>query len=156
MDMTELSQAVTDAMAPRESFLDKLDRAPTLAEVQVFQDEMLELPQVQCDVEHVFADGLASRLVAIPAGTVLVGKMHRRSHMNFLLKGKMKLWSASTETFVVVEAPRMVVSPAGEKRMAETLTDCVWATVHATDAKTPEAMEAELIMPETQPIEGEG
>ena len=32
-----------------------------------------------------------------------------------------------------VEAPFTVVSPAGTKRIARTLTDCVWTTVHGTD-----------------------
>jgi hypothetical protein len=32
-----------------------------------------------------------------------------------------------------VEAPFTVVSPPGTKRIAHTLTECVWTTIHGTD-----------------------
>lgn len=154
MDLETLGKVITGD--PGLSYLKGLEEAPTLQDIQVLQERMLDLPQVECQRRVFFADGLGSAVLAIPAGSIIVGKMHKRSHMNMLVKGRMRLWSASSEAWQEVEGPLMVVSPAMEKRMAETITDCVWATFHATDAKTAEDMEADVIYHETPVIEGEG
>lgn len=153
MDLETLGKLVTGD--PALSYLKTLEEAPTLRDVQDLQERMLQMPQVECARRTFFADGLGSAVLAIPAGSLIVGKMHKRSHMNMLVKGRMRLWSASDETWQEVEAPLMVVSPAMEKRMAETITDCIWATFHATDAKTAEDMEADVIYPEVPAIEGD-
>jgi len=44
-----------------------------------------------------------------------------------------------------VEAPFTVVSPEGTKRIAYTLTDCVWTTIHGTDETDINAIEKHFI-----------
>lgn len=90
------------------------------------------LPEVNCPLQHSFIDGVYVRTITIPAGTVLVGKIHKHSHANILSQG---------EVFVMTEGgglehlvgPLTMTSPAGCKRAVYAKTDCTWTTIHRTD-----------------------
>lgn len=80
---------------------------------------------------HHFAPGLYARELHIPAGMTLTGQIHKFKNLNILSKGTMLV---STEEGVKeVSASFIVVSPAGTKRIAHAVTDCVWTTILATD-----------------------
>lgn len=80
---------------------------------------------------HHFAPGLYARELHIPQGMTLTGQIHKFKNLNILSKGTMLV---STENGIVeVSAPFTVVSPAGTKRIATALTDCVWTTILATN-----------------------
>ncbi len=91
-----------------------------------------DLPTVDCPLQHSFIDGVYVRTINIPAGTMLVGKIHKHSHANILSKG---------EVLVITEdggrehlkGPLTMVSPAGCKRAVKALTDTTWTTIHRTD-----------------------
>ena len=98
----------------------------------------------ECPLTHSFSEGMYTREIFIPAGTILVGKIHRHEHPNFILKGSVVVLTESggQEEFI---APTYMISPAGTKRVVYTYEDTVWVTVHATNCKTPEEAEAEII-----------
>ena len=90
-----------------------------------------EQPQVQLETNHYFSKGVYAREIKIPAGIILTGEIHKFENLNILSKGSMQV---STEDGIKeVEAPFTVVSPAGTKRIAYTLSDCVWTTIHGTN-----------------------
>ncbi len=92
---------------------------------------MLQYPQVELKVKHYFSKGVYARELHIPAGVILTGEIHKFENLNILSQGKIEvLTEKGMET---VEAPFTVVSPAGTKRIARAITDCVWTTVHGTD-----------------------
>jgi hypothetical protein len=97
-----------------------------------------------CPLTHSFSDGIYTREIFIPADVLLVGKIHRHEHPNFLLKGRV---TVITEAGGLEEltAPCYMISPAGTKRVVYTHEDTVWVTVHATDCKTPEEAEKFII-----------
>lgn len=98
---------------------------------------------VEIPVRHYFSDGVYAREIRIPAGTLLTGKIHKRTNLNLLSAGEI---SVLTERGVErVRAPFTVVSPAGTKRIAYAHTDCVWTTVHGTHETDLEKIEAEFI-----------
>jgi hypothetical protein len=80
---------------------------------------------------HHFAPGLYARELHIPAGMTLTGQIHKFKNLNILSKGRMIV--SGDDGMAEVEAPFTVVSPAGTKRIAHALTDCVWTTILATD-----------------------
>lgn len=45
-----------------------------------------------------------------------------------------------------VSAPFIVVSPAGTKRIAYAVTDCVWTTILGTRETDPEKIEKEFVL----------
>lgn len=92
---------------------------------------MLQYPQVELKVKHYFSKGVYARELHIPAGVILTGEIHKFENLNILSQGKIEvLTEKGMET---VEAPFTVVSPAGTKRIARAITDCVWTTIHGTD-----------------------
>ncbi len=100
-----------------------------------FAQELMKFPGVtkgdnaNCPLKHHFTDGIYTREIFMPAGTVCVGKIHRHEHPNFLMKGKV---TVVTEEGGIEElqAPRFMISPAGTQRALYIHEDCVWVTVH--------------------------
>lgn len=92
---------------------------------------------------HKFADGLYIREINMPAGQLMITKIHKVEHPAFVLKGKV---SVLTESGVeVVEGPCYFITKPGTKRVIYTHEDTTWVTVHSTDKKTPEEVEEDVI-----------
>ena len=104
---------------------------------------MKEQPQVDLPVKHYFSNGVYAREITIPAGITLVGEIHKFENLNILSKGTMLV--SGDEGVMEVSAPFTVVSPPGTKRIAHTLTECVWTTIHGTDLKDVELIKAHFI-----------
>lgn len=104
---------------------------------------MLEMPQVELPVRHIFSPGVYARELSIPAGVVLTGAVHKYEQLNILSKGSMRV--LTEDGFRDVSAPFTVVSPAGTKRIALALTDCVWTTILATADTNVEQIEKDFV-----------
>jgi hypothetical protein len=133
-----------------------LPNKPSLATIQAFERELRKFPaqvHVEMPPKHHFADGLYGREILIPAGTVLTGKIHKGEHLNFLMQGDITVWTE--EGMKRIQAPAVIVSKPGTKRVGLAHTDTIWVTVHATHETNLDRLEAELIEPETDLIEGE-
>ena len=99
-----------------------------------------------CPLTHEFVEGVYVRTIQIPAHSLVVGKIHRHAHPNFLMKGVVTVYTEESG-FEVLKAPCSMISPAGTKRALYTHMDCEWTTIHKTDATTPEEAEEEIIAP---------
>jgi len=99
-----------------------------------------------CPLKHTFADGVYVREITIPKGILLVGKIHRHSHPNFLMSGEV---TVITESGGIerLKAPQSIISPPGTKRIVYTHEDTVWITVHVTEEKDLEKIEDYVIAP---------
>lgn len=97
-------------------------------------------------VKHHFSKDVYARELFIPAGTLIVGKIHKHENFNILSQGEMSV--LSVDGMQRVTAPFSVVSSPGVKRMAFAHTDCVWTTIHGTDEKDLEKIE-ELFIAKT-------
>lgn len=120
----------------------QINNALTPGKVRDMERIMLAMPQVEIPVKHYFSKGVYAREILIPAGTTVTGKIHKFANLNILSQGEMMV---STENGVqLVRAPFTVVSPPGTKRIAHTLTDCVWTTIHGTEKTDLDAIELEF------------
>lgn len=131
----------------------RLPDVPTLEMIQRFEAELRKFPQLKDDTHHHFAPGIYARELRIPAGAVLTGKIHKHGHLNFLMQGEITVWTEQGMKRLV--APQIIPSHPGAKRVGWAHTDTVWVTVHASTNTDLEALERELIVPETPLIEGE-
>lgn len=104
---------------------------------------MKEYPQVDLKVIHHFSKGVYARELHIPAGVILTGEIHKFPNLNILSQGKIQVLVG--DTVQEIEAPFTVVSPAGTKRIARALTDCVWTTIHGTDETDVDKIELQFI-----------
>lgn len=131
----------------------------TRAQVNALQDRLVAIGQpvdLSAGLRHYFAPGMYGRELAIPAGLVLTGKVHRHSHLVSLLSGTCLIQNAEGR-MERMTGPRTWVSPAGIKRAVCTVTDCVFLTLHLNPTDTTDlvAIEADTIVPETLAAPGE-
>jgi len=94
-------------------------------------------------LKHSFAQGIYIREIFIPKGYFVVGKLHRDSYLNIVVKGDM---SVLTEEGVKrISGARHHVAPPGTKRFGFSHEDTIWLTIHSnpdniTDIETLEKM----------------
>ena len=96
-------------------------------------------------VEHVFAPGLYASQMCIPAGGLIVGKIHRHAHINTISKGR--VWVVTEFGREELVAPVTFVSQPGTKRAVVAQEDTIWTTYHPTDETDLEKIEAHVIAP---------
>lgn len=98
------------------------------AKMEALEDAMLrELEPAHMELEHLFAHGTYTRVLHIPAGTVLTGHIHRHSTINIIPSGKILI--AMEDGDKVVEGPTWFVSGPGTKKAGYALEDTVWINV---------------------------
>tara|TARA_R100000734_G_C3319164_1_gene114483 strand:- start:7870 stop:8436 length:567 start_codon:yes stop_codon:yes gene_type:complete len=102
-------------------------------------------------IKHKFCNGLYIREIFNPAGQLLVTKIHKKDNAYFLMKGVMTIVSEEGET--TIKAPYYGVTKAGTKRIIYIHEDCIFITVHPTNAKNVEDAEKELIAKNFKDIE---
>lgn len=128
-------------------FMTNVDAAPR-DKILALQ-EAIDASRVSCLHElvpkHHFAPGAYARELFVPAGRIVVGKIHRHAHVNVLSQGKCMVFTE--DGLVELEAPHTFISTPGTKRVVFTLTDIVWTTVHVTNETDLAKLEAELIAP---------
>jgi hypothetical protein len=99
-------------------------------------------------IDENYGCGTYARQMFIPKGTLIIGKIHRHQHLNFIMQGKV---SVSTEFGPkYFEAPCIFVSEVGLKRAVVAEEDTIWVTVHLTKHLGEEnlaKMEEEVIAP---------
>ena len=100
-------------------------------------------------VDH-FAPGLYARELHMPAGTIISSKIHKLTHFCFVMKGK-ALVVDEFHGGELIEAPCMIKTKAGTKRILKVLEDSVWITVHATEETDVSKIEQQIVIPEVQP-----
>lgn len=120
----------------------------TGARKQLFdlQSTVCDLPEVDCPLQHVFAPGAYARTIFIPAGTVIVGKIHKHQHLNILSKGEVTVFTEGGGK-EELSGPLTMVSPPGTKRAVYAHTDTVWTTIHLTEETDLDKIEAHVIAP---------
>ena len=103
-----------------------------------------ELPLIDGEVVNHFSHGVYGRELRVPAGSVIVGHIHKFENMNVLLEGEM--------TVITEDGPKrvgpgfLVVSPPGTKRSAYAHTACRWLTVHGTHETEIDKIEQQFIV----------
>lgn len=110
------------------------DSTERRAQIAALEAHMLAMDDGdKLDIEavtfHHFASGVYCREMRLPAGYVIVGKIHKTENMSILLQGQIRV---TTETGTVeLCAPQIMVSAPGTKRVGYAITDTIWLSLHA-------------------------
>jgi hypothetical protein len=112
---------------------------------------MRSAEQASCDVVHHFAPSIYIRECHFKKGTLVVGREHKSQHLNFLVKGKVRLIDGDKKE-QVLEAPLMLVAEAGRK-VAFIEEDTVWQNIYATNEKDLSVLDKELYVEDKDYIE---
>jgi len=118
--------------------------------IKTITEACKKLPQVECPVKHHFADGQYIRETTMQAGTFAIGKKHRFSTVNIILKGKLSVYNGENSPILHIEAPAIWVSDAGVQKMAYFHEDTVWLNAHPTDSTDLEEIEDKFIICDEQ------
>jgi len=99
--------------------------------------------KIELKTEHMFSTGMYARILHIPKGTLLVGKIHKQECINIVSKGDI---SILTETGSArVSAGFHIVSPPGLQKVGYAHEDTIFTNVFLTDKTDLDLLEKELI-----------
>jgi len=142
------------ALAEKESLKAKVVSLEHSIE-SLIEDGQAECGIHQTSLKHYFIPptaefgcGTYTRELSVPKGMVFTGKLHRHSHMVFVLKGEFLVVSEAGKEHI--KAPATFVSPVGAKRAFYALEDSTLTTVHLTKHSEEQDLgkiEEEIISP---------
>ena len=126
-------------------------KAPSRVGILNLQDRIAELiaggamksVEDDCVLTHYFTDGAYARELKMPAGALIVGKIHKHAHLNFITTGKVAVATEFGEE--IFTAPHTFVSLPGTKRVVYILEDTTWTTVHVTNETDLAKIEDQVI-----------
>lgn len=131
-------QPPTDVAAP-----------PTRGQIEHLQAQMLPHATAMPQAVHHFAPGMYGREFSMPAGMLVVGKVHKHGHIMMVVKGR----ATVVDEFgrYEVEAGFVQASRPGAKRVVLAHEDTTFVTVHLnpTDTQDLAVIEAAHIEPES-------
>ena len=122
-------------------------QVPTADKVAALKSAMLRMPQWQAEphTKHFFADGVYARWLARPAGVTIVGRVHKREHLYFVVSGTIKV--TTDEGIREITGPQIVLSKPGTQRAVYAVTDalCVVFVRYDSESRDLGDVEAELV-----------
>ncbi len=121
------------------------------SKVAVLIKEFGEHEQVDCPLKHFFAPGVYIREIFMPAGSIVIGKIHKTEHFNIILQGKVSIIHDDYR-HEILQGPLTFVSKAGVQKVLYIHEDTTWSCVHLTDERDLEKLEAQLIEPADYPL----
>jgi hypothetical protein len=86
------------------------------------------------------------REIYMPAGSVVIGKIHKTQHFNIIQKGRVTVFDP-TGSFEL-KGPVTFISKPGVQKVLHIEEDTIWSTVHITDERDLARLEAALIEPD--------
>jgi len=122
------------------------DEFITQLKIQKLQMECTKMDQVECPVEHEFADGLYVRKTYMPKGVFAIGKRHKYKVYNVLLEGEITVYMGPGVPVKRIKAPCTFVADAGVKKIAYFHEDTVWLNFHPTEETDLEKIENDVII----------
>lgn len=135
MEIQSFNYAVADGSFPEK--------------IAALVDHMRRLPQTDCPLKHYFSPGLYLREIFMPAGTVVIGRIHKTEHFNILVKGSCAIVHDDFRR-EVLQAPMVFVSKAGVQKALYILEDMIWMTTHVSEETDLLKLEELLVDPKPQ------
>ena len=139
---------------------DKIKFRDDILKVQEGMQQMIANGEMRgnlenCTLTHLFTPkdekygcSTYAREILLPKGSLVIGKIHRHQHLNFISKGKVTVFTEFGQKHL--EAPCTFISEVGLKRAVYAEEDTLWTTVHMTEhvgEENLDKMEAEVIAP---------
>lgn len=101
------------------------------------------LPPVECPVQHRFTPGMYAREIFMPAGALVISRVHRTRHPFVVLSGRVLVYSPASGV-VELAAGHVRITEPGTQRVLLIVEDCRWITFHPTVETDLEKLQEEL------------
>ncbi len=114
---------------------------------------MFKLPQVAQRTEHHFAHGMYVRTIFSPAGTVIVGKVHKTEHLYGVLTGKVRVsMNGETTEIDATDGPKFIRCYPGTRRAVYVIEDAwrINVMLNPEDETELDALESSLVEEDAQ------
>ena len=101
------------------------------ARIIALQKAMVELGGEQGDcypLEHRFAPGTYARTIRMPAGSLVIGKIHKFACVNIVTKGKATVWTEYGKK--EIKTGDIWISDPATQRVVLNHEDTEWTTIH--------------------------
>ncbi len=121
-----------------------MDRDAAWARLDRLESDMLTMPQMECPVEHRFTPGMYIRQIFMPAGALVVSKIHKTEHPFVISMGDVSVWTHE-DGVVRCTAPYTGITKPGTRRLLYMHLDTLWTTFHVTDLTDVDEIEREII-----------
>lgn len=101
--------------------------------------------EIHAPVDHAFTPGVYTRTIHMPAGSTVVGNLHKTEHQNVILSGSAIVVMNGIR--VEVKAGDVITSAAGVRKVLHILEDCKWMTIHPnpTNARDIATLEGYIV-----------
>jgi len=158
-ELTVINGGLPDNSRERVGFRQKIMKAQDQMRDMIERGELrdcmneLTLTHYFAPIDETYGCCTYARQIFLPKGSVVIGKIHRHGHLNFLMRGKVSVSTEFGKKYL--EAPSIFVSEPGLKRAVYAEEDSVWATVHLTKHSGEEFLkeiEDEVIAPDYETL----
>jgi len=126
--------------------LEIINDTPTREQIDRLQNAISVMPQAELVTEHQFSPGMYMRKLYRPAGTLIVGKVHKHPHFFLCVKGEIIAWSENG--MKKLQAGDVVECKPGTKRVTLATQDSIGVTIHKTEETELDRIELELVEPD--------
>lgn len=117
--------------APKSFYATGIKTAQTMREkVEILEQELNQLPQVDCPISHHFAPGMYARRMSIKAGVVVTGAVHKTEHLIVIAKGRLRI--VTDDGTAEVSAGDIITCKPGMKNAVVALEDSAWVNFFPT------------------------
>lgn len=121
---------------------------PNRERILKLEEAMRQFEQIDCPLTHTFAPGSYARGIQLPAGILVVGKIHKHAHLNIVSRGLVTVVTEFGRMEIDArEHPVTFTSQPGAKRALYVHEETWWTTVHLTDSTDLAEIEREIIAP---------
>lgn len=102
-----------------------------IQKLEAVEEMMRNVVPLELKTEHFFSPGIYTRILHIPKGCLLTGKIHKEPILNIMIKGDISVLIGDEMKRII--APFVIVSPAGSKKIGYAHEDTIWMGCHGTD-----------------------
>lgn len=141
--MSELSIRTPTQLAVRSQIEHLQDTLTDEIEAGNIEQTIVDCAEDNSQADHYFGEGVYARSLLIPAGTVVIGKVHKQDRICIIAQGSCTFideWQKKT-----VEAPYIGEFKAGSKTAVYAHTDTLWVACLGTELQDPDTVIEELV-----------
>jgi hypothetical protein len=124
-------QEFDKAVQPIREFLEQFNDDGKLAKMMLVDN-----------VTNHLVDGLYVRELLLPAGSFVLSRVHKRSLVNIISKGRVIVIDSNGRNEYT--APHTFISGAGTQRLVFAPEETVWNTAHVTEVQDPDELVDDL------------
>lgn len=113
--------------------------------IEEVNKKLREMPQVDLNEQHLFADGMYCRQVSMPKGSLIIGHVHKKEAINVLASGTILIKTRVEDEWEEISAPFVNSTKGGMRKIIYVLEDAYFMNIFRTDNTTLDKLYDECV-----------